>query len=303
MPPTRAQDPSGARSPAPAARKEIPLPFQVGEKLEYSVSWASFTTAASMELSIPERRNLYGWQTWHFRATAHTAGTVRRLFPIDDEFDSYADGVTLESRQYEAYLNELGRSSVQKWQFVMEGQTPRGPGPSVIVFPGTRDPLGALYGLRSVDWHREREVRVPVYDGHKLYEMRAAMEAPDDPVEVSAGQFSATRIGIQLFQHDAQVPGVHFAVWLANEPGRRPVLMRAELPFGNLRVELIFPESNGRVSHQSEALEDQQRAMPERFNLLGLQWGDGAFRILSELSGPSGPSGPSASFDKERLGR
>lgn len=237
-PQTYVQKTSPARTPAPAALKEISVPFQAGEKLEYSVSWASFTAAASVELRDLERRNLYGWQTWHFRATAHTAGTVRTLFPIDDEFDSYTDAATFESRQYEAYLNELGRSSGQKWQFVREGQTPRGPSPSVIVFPGTRDPLGALYALRSVDWQREHEVEVSVYDGRQLYEMRAAMEAPDEPVEVSAGQFSATRIGIRLFQHGAEVSGIRFAVWLANEGGRRPVLLRAELPFGNLRIEM-----------------------------------------------------------------
>src|SRR5579863_5574972 len=106
-PQTPAQKTPRARTPVAAAVKEMPVPFRAGEKLEYSVSWASFTAAASVELSDLERRNLYGWQTWHFRATAHTAGTVRTLFPIDDEFDSYTDAATFESRQYEAYLNEL----------------------------------------------------------------------------------------------------------------------------------------------------------------------------------------------------
>jgi Protein of unknown function (DUF3108) len=218
--------------------EQTSAPFHVGEKLEYTVAWASFTNAASVELSIPERRNLYGWQTWHFRASAHTTGGVRALFPIDDELDSYTDVATFDSHQYEAYLNELGKSSGQKWQFVMEGEAPRGPGPSVIVLPGTRDSLGVLYSLRLVDWQHEAQIRVPVYDGHELYEMRAAAEALNEAVEVAAGQFSATRIGIQLFQRERPVSGVHFVVWLANEAARRPVLMHAELPFGNLRIEL-----------------------------------------------------------------
>ncbi|HKS65705.1 MAG TPA: DUF3108 domain-containing protein [Candidatus Acidoferrales bacterium] len=231
--------------PASPAGKVAPVPFQTAEKLEYNVSWAAFATAAKAELSIVERRNLYGWETWHFRATAHTLGTVRTLFPIDDEFDSYTDAATFDCRQYETYLNELGRSSGQKWQYVTKEQTPRGPGPSVIVFPGTRDPLGALYAIRAVDWRSEHELRVPVYDGHELYEMRAHLEAPDEPVELAAGTFSAARIGVRLFQHETEVSGVHLAIWLANEPARRPVLMRAELPFGNLRIELA--PSNQRV--------------------------------------------------------
>jgi Protein of unknown function (DUF3108) len=233
------------RKPTPARTQEIPVPFHVGEKLEYGVAWASFTTAASVELIVPERRDLYGWQTWHFRASAHTSGGVRTLFPIDDELDSYTDVATFDSRQYEAYLNELGRSSGQKWQFVTQGETPRGPGPSAIILPGTRDPLGALYSLRSIDWQHEAEIEMPVYDGHELYKMRAAMEARNETVDVTAGQFSATRIGIQLFQRERPVSRTHFVVWLANEDARRPVLMRAELPFGDLRIELTSANGSG----------------------------------------------------------
>jgi hypothetical protein len=226
-----------------SAPKEIAMPFHVGEKLQYSVSWASFATAANVELDVPERRNLYGWSTWHFRAAAHTVNPVRRLFAIDDEFDSYTDAATLESRQYELYLNEMGKTVDRVWRFVPEGQSPRGPGPSVIVMAGTRDPLGTLYSLRSVDWSRTSETDAPVNDGNQLYQMRATREASAEPVEAPAGKFSATRVAIHVFQHNAEVSGISFAVWIASDRARTPVLMRADLPFGTLRVELTsYPQ-------------------------------------------------------------
>lgn len=218
---------------------EVPVPFRVSEKLDYEVEWSSFSDAASVELSIPERRDVYGWKTWHFRATAHTRSPVRTLFPIDDEFDSYTDATTFESRLYQNYLNELGRKSDETWQFIAEGQTPRAPGPAVIVLPGTRDPLGALYAVRSVDWRQQAEVTAPVYDGRHMYEMRASREALDDAVEVPAGKFSATRIDIQVSEQNRRVSGVHFVVWLANNSSRTPVLMRAQMPFGTLRIDMI----------------------------------------------------------------
>ena len=86
---------SSARQPAktktPAAPKESPMPFRPGETLTYRVSWAAFSSAASLQLSVPERRDLFGWQTWHFRALAHTLSPVRTLFAVDDQFDSYTD--------------------------------------------------------------------------------------------------------------------------------------------------------------------------------------------------------------------
>jgi Protein of unknown function (DUF3108) len=226
----------------PPAANESPMPFRPGERLNYQVSWTAFATAASVELSIPEVRDLYGWRTWHFRASAHTMSPVRALFAIDDEFDSYTDATTLESRQFESYLNEMGRKEDQQWRFVAEGQVSRAPEPTVIVLPGTRDPLGALYALRAVDWQHAPVLRAPVYDGHQFYEMRAKMEGSSEVVEVPAGTFSTARIAVEVFQHNKEVPGIDFAMWLARDSARTPVLMRAELSFGTLRVELTSPE-------------------------------------------------------------
>jgi Protein of unknown function (DUF3108) len=226
------------RAKTAASRKEVAMPFRVGEKLEYRVSWASFATAANVELTVPERRNFYGWLTWHFRASAHTVNPVRRLFAIDDEFDSYTDATMLDSRQYEMYLNEMGKTVNQVWRFLPEGQSPRAPGPAVMVMAGTRDPLGTLYSLRSVDWQRTPQISALVDDGNQLYQMRAVREAMGERVEVLAGSFSTTRIGIHVYQHNAEVSAISFAVWIASDRARTPVLIRAELPFGTLRVEL-----------------------------------------------------------------
>jgi Protein of unknown function (DUF3108) len=215
------------------------VPFRTGELLTYRVEWAAFSSAATVELTVPERRNLYGWDTWHFRAAIHTLGSVRSLFEIDDQFDSYSDASTLESRQFEEHLSEMGRRENQIFHFAATGEQSRGPGPTIVVLPGTRDPLGALYDLRSVDWQRTPEFRAPVYDGKNLYVMSARREDANEAVTVAAGSFSTSQISIRLFQYQKEVVGLHFEVWLANDAARTPVLMRADLPLGNLRTELI----------------------------------------------------------------
>jgi hypothetical protein len=224
---------------AAAPVKELPMPFRAGEALSYRVAWAAFSNAASVELTVPERRDLFGWATWHFRAVARTLSPVRALFAVDDQFDSYADSATLESRQYETHLDELGRTQDQVLHFVSTGQTSRAPGPAVVILPGTRDPLGALYALRGVDWQRTPEFRAPVYDGRNLYEIRANRQNAGEAVTVAAGRFTASRIAIRVFQFEKEVPAIHFALWLGNDAARTPVLIQADLPFGSLRAELV----------------------------------------------------------------
>ena len=38
--------------------------------------------------------------------------------------------------------------------------------------------------LRTVDWSKTPEVRSPVYDGHKLYDVHARLQAKGEPVTV-----------------------------------------------------------------------------------------------------------------------
>jgi hypothetical protein len=222
----------------PPPVKELAVPFHVAETLNYRITWASFATAASLQVSVPERRNLFGWTTWHFRASLHTQTPVRTLFTIDDEFDSYADAATLETHQYEGYLSELGRKDEFVQHFLLVGQSPRAPGLDVRVLPGTRDPVGILYALRTVDWQRTPEFRAPLYDGHNIYQVSARLEAKNDAVTVAAGNFSASRIAVKLSQPNTQAGDINFQVWLANTPARTPVQFQSVLPFGSVRAEL-----------------------------------------------------------------
>lgn len=226
------------KKPPAGSPKDVAPPFRAGEKLNYQVSWSAFLSAASVELTIPEQRNLYGSNTWHFRATAHTQGTARTLFPIDDEFDSYTNAAMTGGQQYETYLNEMGRKQDQVLHFVLEGKANTSPVAGVIVWPGTFDPLGALFTLRTVDWQKTPEWQAPVYDGRDVYELKAKPEVENEAVKVAAGNYSATRVSLRVWKHGKELSDIDFSVWLAHDPARTPVMMRAELPLGSVSVEL-----------------------------------------------------------------
>src|SRR6202451_4752092 len=176
---------------------ETPMPFRTGEILNYRVEWAIFPTAAVLQMSVIERRNLLGWQTWPFRASAHSVVPARTVFEVDDQFDSYTDATTLESHQYELYLNEMGSRQNEVLHLIPVGQSSRGTVAPVLVQPGTRDPLGGFYALRAVDWQHTPELHVPVYDGGDLYEVRARLETASEAVAVDAGKFQATKISVR----------------------------------------------------------------------------------------------------------
>ncbi|HZS72524.1 MAG TPA: DUF3108 domain-containing protein [Candidatus Acidoferrum sp.] len=217
---------------------EAALALRPGEILDFKASVSQLNHVASLRLEVVERRNFLGKSVWHIQAFAHTENPLRFVFALDDQFDSYSDAATLHSVQYELHLNERGQKLDSVQRLTSSGNMPAASGAvQTRVLPGTRDPLGMMQFLRTVDWSRTPEVRCPVYDGHKLYDVRANV-AGSASITVPAGTFDTSKIAIRVFDNGAEMKDASFALYIARDPGKTPVLLEAVLPFASARVEL-----------------------------------------------------------------
>lgn len=213
-------------------------PFHIGETLRYQVVSTSFLDAALLVLRVLPPRSSFPASDWHFQAAARTLGSFHTLFPIDDLLDSYSAPRSLASREFDLRRDEPGGKQDRALHLVSPGEASQIAPPHVIVPPGTRDPLGALYALRAIDWQKTADWCAPVYDGNDVYFLRAHREVASEPVTVPAGHFTATRISIHLFHYDREVPDKNFIVWLARDSAHTPVQMEADMPMKTLRAQL-----------------------------------------------------------------
>jgi Protein of unknown function (DUF3108) len=215
------------------------LPLRPGEVLEYSANVSSLNNVATLKLQVAGRGNFLGKSTWHLKAFAHTENPLRMVFELDDQFDSYSDSATLASIQYEMHLSERGQKVESIQRMTATGKEPASPDATETrVLPGTRDPLGMMQYLRNVDWTKTPEVRSPVYDGHKLYDLRAKRAPGSEAVTVPAGDYTASKITIRIFEDGVEKKDASFSLYLANNPARTPVRLEAVMPFASARVEL-----------------------------------------------------------------
>jgi hypothetical protein len=244
---------AGALAAAPSAQKrkaspkeakpaaDAAVPFHIGEQLSFRVLWSRFSVnAAAAKFSVIERRDFFGHSAWHFRLEAQTVQTTRKLYALDDQFDSYTDAARLISLQFEMYLSEQGKQQTNVWRLASPGEPVPPDVVAARVPPGARDAIDLLYILRAQDWKKTPELRVPVFDGDHLYDIVAHFGLADGHVTVPAGTFTASRIDLRVFEHGQEMTDTHFAVWLAQDAARTPVLVEASAPapFGSARVEL-----------------------------------------------------------------
>jgi hypothetical protein len=235
---------ASVRQPADTKKNAVATdsgsPLHAGETWQYSANVSKLSSVANLRLKVAEKRNFLGKNAWHLQAFAHTENPLRMMFALDDQFDSYSDAATLVSMQYEMHLNEKGQTvdSVQRMSPAVREPAPAN-ATAARVLPGTRDPLGMMQYLRTVDWSKMPEVRSPVYDGHKLYDVRARLQARGEPVTVPAGNFSTLKIELRVLDNGAEMKDAHFVLYLSNTEARLPVLLEAVMPFAVARVELV----------------------------------------------------------------
>jgi Protein of unknown function (DUF3108) len=215
----------------------VPRP---GESLEFAANLTKLnSTVADLKIVVAEKRNFYGKSSWHMQAFVHTDNPYRMVFELDDQFDSYSEAGDFASQQYEMHLSERGQKvdSVQRML-----SSPKDPAPAdataARVPAGTRDPLGLMQYLRGVDWSKTPEVKSAVYDGRKFYKVRAVLLSKSEAVKVPAGNYTATKIEIHVYDNGAEMKDAHFLLYLSNNAARIPVLLEAVIPIATARVEL-----------------------------------------------------------------
>ncbi len=196
--------PTDSKKDAPPV--DTGLPLRAGEVLEYTANISKLSNVASLRLQVAGRGNFLGKSTWHLQAFAHTQDPLRMVFELDDQFDSYSDAGTLTSLQYEMRLSERGQKVESIQRMTATGKEPASPS--------------------------------PVYDGHKLYDVRAKLAPGFEKVNVPAGDFTASKIAIRVFDGGVEMKDASFTLFVANNAARTPVLLEAVLPFATARVEL-----------------------------------------------------------------
>jgi hypothetical protein len=245
-PPENAGASAHEGSPAPglgsaaSPANEGATPFHAGEVLEFAADVAKLSNVANLRLQIVDRRNFFGKNAWHLQAFARTENPLRMMFELDDQFDSYSDAASLASLQYEMHLSERGEKQESVQRMSTNGAERAAANVTQArVLPGTRDPLGLMQYFRTVDWEKTREVRGPVYDGHKLYDVRASYAGTQGGVAVPAGTFTTSKIEVRVFDSGAELKDAHFVLYLATNAVRTPVLLEAVMPFATARVALV----------------------------------------------------------------
>jgi len=220
------------------------LPFTVGERLVYRLSWAGFTVGrAEMLVSGPVLVD--ETPCLKFTLSVRTSGIAEKLYKVRTTIDGWVDVEMQQTRYYrKAQLEgkthrdiEVRMSEADGLAFYFNfGRMD----PPCDLEGGAFDPLSAIFRFRTFELKEGREYAIPVTDGKKRIEGSVRVAAKER-CETPAGTFWAYRVepslegvgGVFQKSDDARLD-----IWLSADAMKIPVLMESEVVVGSFQAQL-----------------------------------------------------------------
>jgi hypothetical protein len=232
-----ALDETSAPLPMPAG----PAPFRAGETALYQVRWLGGPMAVPAGQATVGSGSANG-DGFDFTARAATASWMRPFFEADDSFESRTDA-ELFPREYRTSLHEGRRRLIRTAMFDAPGKQVRitsGQGTPVTLplAPAARDPLSALFYIRTLPLAADFEARMPIDDAGQRTMLKVAVAAADNIV-VSGRSYDVWRLEPTLTSLSGRGHPLRAVLWVSRDDRKLPMRARISAAFGTVELELV----------------------------------------------------------------
>jgi uncharacterized protein DUF3108 len=228
-----------ARRPATDKKTSSELPFAVGERLSYDVSWSNFVVAGELVLETKDRRSFDGVDAFHVTAQAQSVGIVSVLgYKVNDVYESFLNASTLEPLRAEKRTRH-GKKRGQE-SIVIDHQkrtATLSDGRVLEIPPNTYDLAGLLYAVRASDLAAGKPRTFTLIEDGKLYTLNVEVEGREK-VRTRAGEFDTLRVATRTIGGRESKDPYKLRIYITSDWRRMPVLITAEPSWGEVRVEL-----------------------------------------------------------------
>lgn len=217
-------------------------PLVAGELLEYEVSWSNFLVAGQLRMQVKGRSDAHGADAYHLSAHVGSVGPVRTFFKLDGDYDAFVDPSTL--RPFRAEKRTLRGKRYQESHFTIgRGVATLSDGRSIEVPPDTYDLASLFYAIRAMDLRSTGPRLFTLLEEGKLYKVRAQIVGRQKVI-TRTGNHDAVKVLLNLDQEEDD--SYKLMLYITNDSRRLPVLLLADLPWGQVRVELLLATAGGK---------------------------------------------------------
>ena len=213
------------------------LPFARGESLVYELSWLGIVGGtAELRVDPPARHD--GTLAYRITSRARSNDFFSRIYRVDDRAEAIVEARRFRSLRFEKHLDEGGKRRHELVRFDPLRNVAEGDGTVVATSALVLDALSALYRVRAMELAVGKSLQLPVHADGRNYELQVDVLARER-LRTPFGERMAWKVEPrQQYQGVFQQRG-RLWVWISDDAGRLPLLMKSSLPIGAIAARLV----------------------------------------------------------------
>ena len=230
----------GATAATPTANAADPaLPFKPGDELNYNFFLGnSPQPIGTASFRVRARARYFNRDGLLFSSSLQTTGAGATLFPVNDQFTSYVDAVTLLPFRAEQTIAE----GQKRARFVVSSEQGSGvatfeDGTRVEVPVGTHDLLSVFFALRSFDLTPGKRTNVSLLVNKRPRVLTITVLRRAD-LALAGQQIPAVELA--LATNDPNGDRFNLRLWVSTDKRRLPLRLTAATPLGPVRADLAI---------------------------------------------------------------
>lgn len=222
----------------------VAAPFDVGERLEYSLSWGNIPAGKTV-MKVAEKIRIGGKEAFHIVATTSSNEAISYFYSLNNRIDTYIDSENFSTLKYKALTSENERKKHESAAFdglkkeiryekngkikIIEAASP------------TCDSIASIYYIRGLNLKPGETVKLQTFDGGKLFNSDVSY-LKKEKIAVSGVVYETVKIQSITKEAGSSKQKGELLMWLSDNKARTPVMMKTKIEFGYITSELIKEE-------------------------------------------------------------
>lgn len=221
------------------------VPFKVGEQLSYEVFLSGTTpSVGTVTFTWKARGRYFNRDGLLFSATAQTTGPGGRVYPVNDQINSYVDPTTLLPFRTELNLTEGRYRSTRGYNLDQNRGSAVADTKDRIEIPvGTHDLISAFYAIRTFDMWPKRRNAISIM-ATKQPRTLFVESLRRETIELGGQKLAA--ILVTLTTDDPQADKMQIRMWIGDDSRHLPLRIAAVTPLGAVRADLVIQPVSSR---------------------------------------------------------
>ncbi|MDX1650955.1 MAG: DUF3108 domain-containing protein [Brumimicrobium sp.] len=216
--------------------------FKNGEKLRYRITYG-IMDAGEAVLTVQEtsKKGANGRPLYHVKGEGKTLGAFNLFFKVEDIYESYIDKSGAFPWFFKRDVNEGGYKINQEYTFKQDKQKVVTEGKEFKVPVGIQDMISSFYFARTLDFKNMKPGAVTEFKcfmDEEIWPLKIKYIGTEE-IKIRKGTFECLKFQpvVQEGRYFEKDDDVEF--WVTNDANRIPVLVKAKIPVGVVKMHLV----------------------------------------------------------------